>query len=196
MDMNQVLAAELNVKPWQVEAAVKLIDEGNTIPFISRYRKEATGSLNDEILRNLYDRLMYLRSLNDRKAVVLASIEEQGKLTAELNAQTDLTLTYAGAFSCTAYCSEEYAHICGEGHGITSSGAKVQPGVTVAADISVLPYGTVVYIEGVGLRVVQDTGSAVKGNKLDVAVNTHAEALSWSGWGSRRVWIISGGVEP
>ena len=80
MDMNQVLAAELNVKPWQVEAAVKLIDEGNTIPFISRYRKEATGSLNDEILRNLYDRLMYLRSLNDRKAVVLASIEEQGSI--------------------------------------------------------------------------------------------------------------------
>ena len=79
MDMNQVLAAELNVKPWQVEAAVKLIDEGNTIPFISRYRKEATGSLNDEILRNLYDRLMYLRSLNDRKAVVLASIEEAGQ---------------------------------------------------------------------------------------------------------------------
>ena len=196
MDMNQVLAAELNVKPWQAEAAVKLIDEGNTIPFISRYRKEATGSLNDEVLRNLYDRLMYLRSLNDRKAVVLASIEEQGKLTAELNAQTDLTLTYAGAFSCTAYCSEEYAHICGEGHGITSSGAKVQPGVTVAADTSVLPYGTVVYIEGVGLRVVQDTGGAVKGNKIDVAVNTHAEALSWSGWGSRRVWIISGGIEP
>ncbi|WP_308562275.1 3D domain-containing protein [uncultured Faecalibacterium sp.] len=112
---------------------------------------------------------------------------EVDTLTAELNAQTDLTLTYAGAFSCTAYCSEEYAHICG---------AKVQPGVTVAADTSVLPYGTVVYIEGVGLRVVQDTGGAVKGNKLDVAVNTHAEALSWSGWGSRRVWIISGGVEP
>ena len=121
---------------------------------------------------------------------------EVDKLTAELNAQTDLTLTYAGAFSCTAYCSEEYAHICGEGHGITSSGAKVQPGVTVAADTSVLPYGTVVYIEGVGLRVVQDTGGAVKGNKLDVAVSTHAEALSWSGWGSRRVWIISGGIEP
>jgi 3D (Asp-Asp-Asp) domain-containing protein len=121
---------------------------------------------------------------------------EVDKLTAELNAQTDLTLTYAGAFSCTAYCAEEYAHICGEGHGITSSGAKVQPGVTVAADISILPYGTVVYIENVGLRVVQDTGSAVKGNKLDVCVNTHEEALSWSGYGSRRVWIISGGVEP
>lgn len=121
---------------------------------------------------------------------------EVDNLTAELNAQIDLTLTYAGSFSCTAYCAEEYAHICGEGHGITSSGAKVQPGVTVAADTSILPYGTVVYIEGVGLRVVQDTGSAVVGNKLDVAVNTHAEALSWSGWGSRRVWIVSGGAEP
>lgn len=117
-------------------------------------------------------------------------------LTTELASQTDLTLTYAGSFSCTAYCAEEYVHICGEGHGITSSGAKVQPGVTVAADTSVLPYGTVIYIEGVGLRVVQDTGSAVKGNKLDVVVNTHAEALSWSGWGSHRVWIISGGDEP
>ena len=118
---------------------------------------------------------------------------EVDKLTAELNAQTDLTLTYAGAFSCTAYCAEEYAHICGEGHGITSSGAKVQPGVTIAADTSVLPYGTVIYVEGVGLRVVQDTGSAVVGNKLDVVVNTHAEALSWSGWGSHRVWIVTAG---
>ncbi|MDD7740914.1 MAG: Tex family protein [Fusicatenibacter sp.] len=86
MDMNQVLAQELHVNAWQVEAAVKLIDEGNTIPFISRYRKEATGSLNDEVLRNLYERLMYLRNLNDRKAQVLASIEEQGKLTPELKA--------------------------------------------------------------------------------------------------------------
>lgn len=96
MDMNQVLAAELNVKPWQVEAAVKLIDEGNTIPFISRYRKEATGSLNDEVLRNLYDRLMYLRSLNDRKTVVLASIEEQGKLTAELKKSIEEAATLVG----------------------------------------------------------------------------------------------------
>lgn len=120
---------------------------------------------------------------------------EVDKLTAELEASNSLTLTYAGAFSCTAYCAEEYAHICGEGHGITSSGAKVQPGVTVAADTGFLPYGTVVYIEDVGLRVVQDTGSAVKGNKLDVCVNTHEEALSWSGWGSHRVWIVSGGEQ-
>ncbi len=84
MDMNKVLAAELGVKAHQVEAAVKLIDEGNTIPFIARYRKEATGSLNDEVLRNLYERLMYLRNLEEKKAQVLSSVEEQGKLTEEL----------------------------------------------------------------------------------------------------------------
>ena len=84
MDINQVLADELQVKKWQVEAAVNLIDEGNTIPFISRYRKEATGSLNDEVLRNLYERLQYLRNLEERKESVLSSIEEQGKLTEEL----------------------------------------------------------------------------------------------------------------
>lgn len=118
---------------------------------------------------------------------------EVDQLTAELAASNDLTLTYAGAFTCTAYCAEDYPHICGEGHGITSSGEKVQPGVTVAADTSILPYGTVVYIEDVGLRVVQDTGSLIEGNKLDVAVNTHAEAVSWAGYGSRRVWIVTGG---
>lgn len=75
---------ELQVEKWQVEAAVKLIDEGNTIPFISRYRKEVTGSLNDEQLRNLDERLTYLRSLEDKKEQVLKSIEEQGKLTDEL----------------------------------------------------------------------------------------------------------------
>lgn len=84
MDIIKVLQEELDVKLWQVEAAVKLIDEGNTIPFISRYRKEATGSLNDETLRNLDERLRYLRNLEDRKAQVIATIEEQGKLTDEL----------------------------------------------------------------------------------------------------------------
>ena len=78
------LSEELSVQKWQVEAAVGLIDEGNTIPFISRYRKEATGSLNDEQLRNLHERLVYLRNLEDKKAQVLSSIEEQGKLTEEL----------------------------------------------------------------------------------------------------------------
>ena len=84
MDINQKLTQELDVKLWQVEAAVKLIDEGNTIPFISRYRKEATGSLNDEQLRKLHERLTYLRNLEEKKEQVLSSIEEQGKLTEEL----------------------------------------------------------------------------------------------------------------
>ena len=84
MDIIQVITKELNVEKWQVEAAVKLIDEGCTIPFISRYRKEATGSLNDEQLRTLHERLTYLRNLEEKKNQVLGSIEEQGKLTDEL----------------------------------------------------------------------------------------------------------------
>ena len=87
MDINQKLTEELNVKRWQIDAAVNLIDEGNTIPFISRYRKEVTGSLNDEQLRKLDERLKYLRNLEEKKEQVIASIDEQGKLTEELKAQ-------------------------------------------------------------------------------------------------------------
>ena len=87
MDINQKLTEELAVKRWQIDAAVKLIDEGNTIPFISRYRKEVTGSLNDEQLRKLYERLVYLRNLEEKKEQVISSIEEQGKLTEELKQQ-------------------------------------------------------------------------------------------------------------
>ncbi|MCR5032493.1 MAG: RNA-binding transcriptional accessory protein [Lachnospiraceae bacterium] len=97
MNINQVIARELNIKPSQVDATVKLIDEGNTIPFIARYRKEVTGSLNDEVLRDLYERLQYLRGLEERREAILSSIEEQGALTDELkekieNAQTMVAL--------------------------------------------------------------------------------------------------------
>ena len=87
MDINQKITEELGVKRWQVDAAVKLIDEGNTIPFIARYRKEAHGTLNDEQLRKLAERLTYLRNLEEKKEQVLASIEEQGKLTEDLKAK-------------------------------------------------------------------------------------------------------------
>ena len=87
MDIITKISEELGIKRHQTEAAVKLIDEGNTIPFIARYRKEATGALNDEVLRNLSERLTYLRNLEERKETVLSSIEEQGKLTEELKAQ-------------------------------------------------------------------------------------------------------------
>ena len=87
MDIIKALAEELNIGRHQAEAAVKLIDEGNTIPFIARYRKEATGSLNDEVLRNLDERLKYLRNLEDRKEQVICAISDQGKMTAELEKQ-------------------------------------------------------------------------------------------------------------
>lgn len=93
MDIIAVLGQELGIQKKQAEAAVKLIDEGNTIPFIARYRKEATGALNDEVLRNLYERLTYLRNLEEKKAQVLSSIEEQGKLSEELQCQIQAAST-------------------------------------------------------------------------------------------------------
>lgn len=87
MDIAKQLKEELQIELWQVGAVIQLIDEGNTIPFIARYRKEKHGSLDDEQLRNLSERLTYLRNLEDKKKQVLASIEEQGKLTEELKAQ-------------------------------------------------------------------------------------------------------------
>ena len=101
-----------------------------------------------------------------------------------------LVAEYAGEFQCTAYCTEKYRHICGEGHGITASGQPIQADVTVAADQALLPYGTVLYIEDVGIRVVQDKGAGVQGYHLDVAVDTHENALTWSGCGEHRVWVI------
>lgn len=89
MTINEKLAAELNLKPWQVENTIKLIDEGNTIPFISRYRKEATGELNDEVLRAFDERLNYLRNMEQKRADIKRIIEEQGKLTPELIAEID-----------------------------------------------------------------------------------------------------------
>lgn len=97
----------------------------------------------------------------------------------------------AGDFLCTAYCTEKREHICGTGTGITASGAPVEGGVTVAADPDVFPFGTVLYIEDVGVRIVQDTGASVKGKHLDVAVSgSHKDALNWDGYGRHRVWVI------
>ena len=93
MDIVKKIAGELSIKTWQVEAVIGLIDEGNTIPFIARYRKEKHGSLDDEQLRELDERLRYLRGLEERKETILASIEEQGKLTDELRAQIEAAET-------------------------------------------------------------------------------------------------------
>ena len=93
MNIPKIIADELNVKIWQVEKTIELIDDGNTIPFISRYRKEVTGSLNDEQLRNLDERLTYLRNLDEKKTQVLATIDEQGKLTDDLKKQIEDAMT-------------------------------------------------------------------------------------------------------
>ena len=95
MDINQILAKELNIKETQVAAAVELMDAGNTIPFIARYRKEATGGLDDQVLRNLSDRLTYLRNLQKRKEEVAASIQAQEKWTEELEAALAAAVTLA-----------------------------------------------------------------------------------------------------
>ena len=93
MDIVKTISQELDIKTWQTEAAIQLIDEGNTIPFIARYRKEMTGSLNDEVLRQFHERLLYLRNLEDKKKQVLSSIDEQGKLTAELKKAIEAAMT-------------------------------------------------------------------------------------------------------
>ncbi|MCI6640154.1 MAG: 3D domain-containing protein [Pygmaiobacter massiliensis] len=127
-----------------------------------------------------------------------AKVDElSAKLSAVCALPEGLTASYAGEFTLTAYCTEPVAHICNSGSGITKSGAPVTPGVTVAADLSVLPLGSVVYIEGVGVRLVQDTGSALQGKRLDVAVDgIHADALSWPLGGQlARVWILGGGAD-
>ena len=89
MNIIKKISEELDVKEWQVQAAVELIDEGCTIPFIARYRKEKTGSLNDEVLRNLGERLTYLRNLEEKKAQVISAIESQEKMTPELKKQIE-----------------------------------------------------------------------------------------------------------
>ena len=93
MDILQKLTQEFSVKPWQVENAVKLIDDGNTIPFIARYRKEATGSLDDQLLRDLSDRLTYLRNMEEQKEKIIASIEEQELMTDEIMASIESAST-------------------------------------------------------------------------------------------------------
>ena len=99
-------------------------------------------------------------------------------------------MTYLGEFLCTAYCVEPYDHVCGTGDGTTATGTEATPGRTVAADWSILPPGSVVYIVGVGIRTVEDKGSAVQGKQLDIAVALHSEALTWAGYGTHDVYLI------
>ena len=115
-------------------------------------------------------------------------------LQAQLEKQTadmpPMQARHVGVFNCAANCCERYPHICG-GTGVTASGAPQTAGVTAGANLEVLPIGTWIYIEDIGIRQVQDTGPACPANHLDIAVNTHAEALAWAQQGSHRVWILN-----
>ena len=99
-------------------------------------------------------------------------------------------MTYAGEYTIVAYCAEQYPHICG-GNPTTASGEPVTPGVTVAADPDVMPLGTRIYIDGIGERVVQDTGGAIRGRKIDLAVESHQEAVEF-GCKTAKIYILEG----
>ena len=99
-------------------------------------------------------------------------------------------MTYAGEYTIVAYCAEQYPHLCG-GNPTTASGEPVTPGVTVAADPDVMPLGTRIYIDGIGERVVQDTGGAIRGRKIDLAVESHQEAVEF-GCKTAKIYILEG----
>lgn len=129
-------------------------------------------------------------SLQETKDILTEANAEKADLQAII--ENTPNFSYQGEFAVTYYCGEDYPHICGTPNGETSSGAKAFAGVTVAADPNVLPAGSYVYIEGVGMRVVQDTGGGIQGNKLDVYVDTHDEALE-NGILEAAVWIVTRG---
>ncbi|MEG2769323.1 MAG: 3D domain-containing protein [Oscillospiraceae bacterium] len=114
----------------------------------------------------------------------------QAKLLIKAESTLPLCGEYIGDFFATAYCCEKRPHICGGGDGITASGKTVTEGVTVAVDPNIIPLGTWLYIDEIGIRQAQDTGGAIKGNKIDVAVDTHQNALNWAGYGTHRVYIL------
>lgn len=148
--------------------------------------------LNARVQQLTQERDIYASRFQNWSDRALRDEETISALQDRLDSMADgkIYLEEAGTFMCTAYCTEQYQHICGEGHGITASGQPIQADVTVAADQTLLPYGTVIHIEDVGIRIVQDRGAGVQGNHLDVAVDTHENALAWSGYGEHRVWII------
>jgi conserved hypothetical protein len=136
--------------------------------------------LNARVQQLTQERDIYASRFQNWSDRALRDEETISVLQDRLDSMADgkIYLEEAGTFMCTAYCTEQYQHICGEGRGITASGQPIQADVTVAADQTLLPYGMVLYIEGVGIRIVQDKGAGVQGYHLDVAVDTHENALA------------------
>lgn len=125
---------------------------------------------------------------NDNDEVIVATTTDKNSSKTESTKDNE-NRVYLGKYTITHYCCERYPHICGDGQGLTSSGVPVQAGVSVAVDSSQIALGTELYIEGYGTRIAQDTGGAVNGNRIDVAVATHEEALRL-GTVTRDVWMV------
>ena len=117
---------------------------------------------------------------------------ELDKLNEMLNVvkSEEYNVAYLGEFEYTYYCDERYSHICGGGIGITASGEPTEVGTTIAVDPNVIPLGSIVYIEGIGLRIAQDIGGAINGNKIDILLNTHSECFEQT-LVNGGVWIVS-----
>ena len=149
---------------------------------------EACEAQNDS-LEN--ENIKFKKEIKDNKEEIkdyIGQIEHYRNELDKIKEQSG-ELVYLGSYTITHYCCERYPHICGGGTGLTASGAKVQAGVSIAVDRSKIPMGSKVYIEGYGTRIAQDTGGAVNGNHIDVAVETHAEAERL-GTVTRDVWMV------
>ena len=152
----------------------------------------------EELQEEIYKSTNLEKSLNDaNKEIDNINLElekvneelESANTTIEDLKSKEYKLVYLGDFKLTTYCCEKYEHICGTGSGITATGTKVTAGRTIAVDPKVIPYGTKVYIEGYGWRVAEDCGGAVKNKHIDVAIDTHANALA-VGTRNGGVWIL------
>lgn len=154
-----------------------LTNENTTYKTQNDILEQKINELGDEIENNKVVIDNYTNQLEDYKTDFETLKSQKG------------TLVYLGTFTITHYCCEQYPHICGNGDGLTASGAKVRTGTTIAVDRKKIPLGTKVYIQGYGLRIAQDVGGGVKGNQIDVAVKTHAEAMRL-GKVKKEVWAI------
>lgn len=170
-----------------VFTSVIAVQNGNEVSALEEQLRESrTYCTNLE--GQLEDAAMTIISLKDENMDLVHTNQELTGMVADLTNE-EYEYRYLGKFEITFYCGENYEHICGSGNGITSTGAKVTVGVTIAVDTNILPYGSEVYIAGHGYRIAQDCGSAVNGNHIDIFVSTHAEAMAL-GKQYRDVWII------
>lgn len=153
------------------------------------------ATIQNELEDELYTTKSSLQIEIEKNNALYNKIEDMEAELSEANAILDdlqneeYEFVYLGNFKLTAYCAETHPHICGEGAGVTASGTIATPGRTIGVDPSIIPYGTEVYIEGIGWRIAEDTGGAIGGNHIDILVDTHENALSL-GVNSGGVWML------